>query len=239
MAEKEEYSPMMQKYLETKEKYKDCILFYRLGDFYEMFFEDAITASRELEITLTGKVCGTEERAPMAGVPHHAAETYAARLIEKGYKVAICEQLSDPKTTKGIVERGVVRILTPGTIVESNLLEEKTYTLGSELPLDIVVEIDRMEEETVDYRVVFSNSEEDMYDIEAMVVHNYYNEDLFPTIGLFDEKQELLKDSEDTIELKDTIKTKKNLSAIDLELKIYIKYKDKDGEKKEIYYKTT
>ena len=125
MAEKEEYSPMMQKYLETKEKYKDCILFYRLGDFYEMFFEDAITASRELEITLTGKVCGTEERAPMAGVPHHAAETYAARLIEKGYKVAICEQLQDPKETKGIVERGVVRILTPGTIVESNLLEEK------------------------------------------------------------------------------------------------------------------
>ena len=125
MAEKAEYSPMMQKYLETKEKYKDCILFYRLGDFYEMFFEDAITASRELEITLTGKVCGTEERAPMAGVPHHAAENYAARLIEKGYKVAICEQLQDPKETKGIVERGVVRILTPGTIVESNLLEEK------------------------------------------------------------------------------------------------------------------
>ena len=125
MPEKSEYSPMMQKYLETKEKYKDCILFYRLGDFYEMFFEDAITASRELEITLTGKVCGTEERAPMAGVPHHAAENYAARLIEKGYKVAICEQLQDPKETKGIVERGVVRILTPGTIVESNLLEEK------------------------------------------------------------------------------------------------------------------
>ena len=125
MAEKSEYSPMMQKYLETKEKYKDCILFYRLGDFYEMFFEDAITASRELEITLTGKVCGTEERAPMAGVPHHAAENYAAKLIEKGYKVAICEQLQDPKETKGIVERGVVRILTPGTIVESNLLEEK------------------------------------------------------------------------------------------------------------------
>ena len=125
MAEKEEYSPMMQKYLETKEKYKDCILFYRLGDFYEMFFDDAIIASRELEITLTGKVCGTEERAPMAGVPHHAAENYAARLIEKGYKVAICEQLQDPKETKGIVERGVVRILTPGTIVESNLLEEK------------------------------------------------------------------------------------------------------------------
>ncbi len=120
-----EYSPMMQKYLETKEKYKDCILFYRLGDFYEMFFDDAITASRELEITLTGKDCGQAERAPMAGVPHHAAEIYAAKLIEKGYKVAICEQLEDPKTAKGIVERGVIRILTPGTIVESNLLEEK------------------------------------------------------------------------------------------------------------------
>ena len=118
-------SPMMQRYLETKEKYKDCILFYRLGDFYEMFFDDAITASRELEITLTGKDCGQAERAPMAGIPHHAAESYAAKLIEKGYKVAICEQLEDPKTAKGIVERGVIRILTPGTIVESNLLEEK------------------------------------------------------------------------------------------------------------------
>jgi len=120
-----EYSPMMQRYLETKEKYKDCILFYRLGDFYEMFFEDAITVSRELEITLTGKDCGQAERAPMAGVPHHAADNYAARLIAKGYKVAICEQLSDPKTTKGIVERGVIRVLTPGTLVESNMLEER------------------------------------------------------------------------------------------------------------------
>ena len=120
-----EYSPMMQKYLETKEKYKDCILFYRLGDFYEMFFDDAITVSRELEITLTGKDCGQAERAPMAGVPHHAADNYAAKLIAKGYKVAICEQLSDPKTTKGIVERGVIRVLTPGTLVESNMLEER------------------------------------------------------------------------------------------------------------------
>lgn len=97
---------MMQKYLETKEQYKDCILFYRLGDFYEMFFDDAITASRELELTLTGKDCGQEERAPMCGIPHHAAETYIARLIAKGYKVAICEQLQDPKEAKGIVDRG-------------------------------------------------------------------------------------------------------------------------------------
>ena len=120
-----EFSPMMQRYLETKEEYKDCILFYRLGDFYEMFFEDAITASRELELTLTGKDCGQEERAPMCGIPHHAAEFYVSRLINKGYKVAICEQLEDPKTTKGIVKRGVIRVVTPGTLVESNMLEER------------------------------------------------------------------------------------------------------------------
>ena len=120
-----EYSPMMQRYLETKEEYKDCILFYRLGDFYEMFFDDAITASRELELTLTGKDCGQAERAPMCGIPHHAAEMYISRLIAKGYKVAICEQLEDPKKAKGIVKRGVIRVVTPGTIVESNMLEER------------------------------------------------------------------------------------------------------------------
>ena len=120
-----EYSPMMQHYLQTKEEYKDCILFYRLGDFYEMFFDDAITTSRELELTLTGKECGQEERAPMCGVPYHAAETYIARLIEKGYKVAICEQLEDAKQAKGIVKRDVIRVVTPGTVMESNLLEEK------------------------------------------------------------------------------------------------------------------
>lgn len=120
-----EYSPMMQRYLETKEEYKDCILFYRLGDFYEMFFDDAILVAKELEITLTGKDCGQEERAPMAGVPHHAAEMYIAKLVNKGYKVAICEQLEDPKNTKGIVKRGVIRVVTPGTVVESNMLEER------------------------------------------------------------------------------------------------------------------
>ena len=120
-----EYSPMMQKYFETKKQYEDCIVFYRLGDFYEMFFDDAITASRELEITLTGRDCGQEKRAPMCGVPHHAAESYIAKLIAKGYKVAICEQLTDPKTTKGMVERDVIRVVTPGTIVESNMLEER------------------------------------------------------------------------------------------------------------------
>ena len=120
-----EFSPMMQHYLKTKEEYSDCILFYRLGDFYEMFFDDAITVSRELEITLTGKDCGQAERAPMAGIPFHAAEGYIARLISKGYKVAICEQMEDPKEAKVIVKREVIRVVTPGTVIESNLLEEK------------------------------------------------------------------------------------------------------------------
>ena len=121
----EEFSPMMQEYLKTKEQYKDSILFYRLGDFYEMFFDDAIRASKELELTLTGKQCGQEERAPMCGIPFHAADTYIAKLIEKGYKVAICEQLEDPKQAKGIVKRGVIRVVTPGTLMEANLLDEK------------------------------------------------------------------------------------------------------------------
>ena len=111
-------SPMMQQYLRIKEQYKDAILFFRLGDFYEMFFDDAILVSRELELTLTGKDCGLSERAPMCGVPFHAVDTYLARLIEKGYKVAICEQMSDPATTKGLVEREVIRVVTPGTVIE-------------------------------------------------------------------------------------------------------------------------
>ena len=119
-----ELSPMMQKYLETKEEYKDCILFYRLGDFYEMFFDDAITASRELELTLTGKQCGLDERAPMCGVPFHAVEGYLNRLISKGYKVAICEQVEDPKLAKGLVKREVTRIVTPGTNLDMQSLEE-------------------------------------------------------------------------------------------------------------------
>ena len=120
-----EYSPMMQHYLDTKKQYSDCVLFYRLGDFYEMFYEDAENVSRELELTLTGKDCGQEKRAPMSGIPYHAAEGYIAKLIEKGYKVAICEQVEDPKSAKGIVKREVVRVVTPGTVIESNLLEEK------------------------------------------------------------------------------------------------------------------
>lgn len=115
---------MMQKYLETKEQYKDCILFYRLGDFYEMFFDDAIKASKELELTLTGKSCGLEERAPMCGVPYHAVEGYLSKLVSRGYKVAICEQVEDPKLAKGLVKREVVRIVTPGTNLNTQTLEE-------------------------------------------------------------------------------------------------------------------
>ena len=119
-----EFTPMMQKYLETKKEYADCILFYRLGDFYEMFFDDALTASKELEITLTGKDCGQEERAPMCGIPYHAVEGYLNKLISKGYKVAICEQVEDPKLAKGLVKREVVRIVTPGTNMDMQALDE-------------------------------------------------------------------------------------------------------------------
>lgn len=119
-----EYTPMMQHYLKTHEEYKDCILFYRLGDFYEMFFDDAKVVSKELELTLTGKNCGAEERAPMCGIPYHAAETYLTRLVKKGYKVAICEQVEDPKLAKGMVKREVTRVVTPGTTLNAQALDE-------------------------------------------------------------------------------------------------------------------
>ena len=118
------YTPMMLQYFEVKEQYKDHILFYRLGDFYEMFFDDAKTASRELELTLTGRDCGMEERAPMCGVPYHSAENYIAKLVSRGYKVALCEQVEDPATAKGIVKRDVVRIITPGTVTAGSLLTD-------------------------------------------------------------------------------------------------------------------
>ncbi len=119
-----DFSPMMKQYFEMKEKYPNTILFFRLGDFYEMFFNDAKTVSQELELTLTGRECGQEERAPMCGVPFHSAESYIARLVEKGYKVAICEQLEDPKLVKGLVKRDIVRVITPGTVLENSMLDE-------------------------------------------------------------------------------------------------------------------
>lgn len=118
-----EYTPMMKEYLKTKEEYKDCILFYRLGDFYELFFDDAKIGAKELDLTLTGKSCGMDERAPMCGVPHHAVDSYLTKLVQKGYKVAVCEQLEDPKLAKGIVKRGVIRVVTPGTNTDLNALD--------------------------------------------------------------------------------------------------------------------
>ena len=123
--DRKKLTPMMKQYIETKDKYKDCILFYRLGDFYEMFFEDAIVASKVLEIALTGKACGLDERAPMCGVPFHSANSYISKLVENGFKVAIGEQLEDPAKAKGIVKRDVIRVITPGTVLEGSLLENK------------------------------------------------------------------------------------------------------------------
>ena len=122
-----ELSPMMKQYFETKKKYPDTILMFRLGDFYEMFFDDAVTASRELELVLTGRACGQGERAPMCGVPFHSADSYMARLVAKGYKVAICEQMEDPALAKGLVKREVVRVLTPGTVIENSMLSERVF----------------------------------------------------------------------------------------------------------------
>ncbi|MBD5467166.1 MAG: DNA mismatch repair protein MutS [Lachnospiraceae bacterium] len=147
-----EITPMMQHYLDTKEQNKDCILFYRLGDFYEMFFEDAKTVSRELELTLTGKACGLEERAPMCGVPFHAAETYINRLVTKGYKVAICEQVEDPKLAKGMVKREVVRIVTPGTNVDNQFIDEgKNNYLMAVVYLENQIGISIVDVSTGDY----------------------------------------------------------------------------------------
>ena len=125
-------SPMMQHYMETKKEYPDCILFYRLGDFYEMFFDDALAASKALEITLTGKECGLKERAPMCGVPYHAVDSYLYRLVQKGFKVAIAEQMEDPKQAKGLVKREVIRVVTPGTITSAQALDEtkNNYLMG-------------------------------------------------------------------------------------------------------------
>lgn len=119
-----ELSPMMKQYLRIKSQNEDSILFFRVGDFYEMFFDDAKKASDELDLTLTGKDCGMGERAPMCGVPYHSCESYIARLVQKGYKVAICEQTEDPKTAKKLVDRDIIRVITPGTVIEDMMLEE-------------------------------------------------------------------------------------------------------------------
>ena len=127
----QKFTPMMQQYLQIKKDYTDVIVFFRLGDFYEMFFDDAVVASRELEIQLTGKDCGQKTRVPMCGIPFHAYEVYATKLVEKGYKIAIVEQVEDAKATKGIVKRDVVKILTPGTCVLGNLENKENNYIAS------------------------------------------------------------------------------------------------------------
>ena len=158
-------SPMMTHYLETKKQYPDCILFYRLGDFYEMFFEDAQTVSKELELTLTGKDCGLEERAPMCGVPYHAVEGYLSRLVQKGYKVAIAEQMEDPKQAKGLVKREVIRVVTPGTLTNSQVLEESknNYLMGI-VYIDGVFGVSTVDVSTGDYLVTEVRNERSLVD---------------------------------------------------------------------------
>ncbi len=158
-------SPMMQHYMETKKEYPDCILFYRLGDFYEMFFDDALTVSKELEITLTGKDCGLSERAPMCGVPFHAVDSYLYRLVQKGYKVAIAEQMEDPKQAKGLVKREVIRVVTPGTITSSQVLDEtkNNYLMGI-VYMDGIYGISTADISTGDFMVTEVDSDRELFD---------------------------------------------------------------------------
>ena len=158
-------SPMMQHYMETKKEYPDCILFYRLGDFYEMFFDDALTVSKELEITLTGKDCGLSERAPMCGVPFHAVDSYLYRLVQKGYKVAIAEQMEDPKQAKGLVKREVIRVVTPGTITSSQVLDEtkNNYLMGI-VYMDGIYGISTADISTGDFMVTEVDSDRELFE---------------------------------------------------------------------------
>ena len=161
----EKVTPMMRQYLETKKEYSDCILFYRLGDFYEMFFEDAEVVSRELELTLTGKSCGLEERAPMCGVPYHAVDSYLTRLVSRGYKVAVCEQVEDPRLAKGLVKREVVRIVTPGTNLDTCALDEsKNNYIMSIVYVDSRYGISAADVTTGDYFVTEVDSERKLLD---------------------------------------------------------------------------
>lgn len=165
MAKTQQLSPMMQQYMETKKEYPDCILFYRLGDFYEMFFEDALTASKALDITLTGRDCGLEERAPMCGVPYHAVDSYLYKLVQQGYKVAIAEQMEDPVLAKGLVKREVIRVVTPGTITSSQALDEtkNNYLMGI-VYLDGVYGIAASDISTGDFVVTEVDSDRELFD---------------------------------------------------------------------------
>ena len=165
-------SPMMQQYLATKEQYKDCILFYRLGDFYEMFFDDAVKASKALDLVLTGRASGDNERAPMCGVPYHAAETYIARLIEKGFKVAIAEQMVDPAECKGIVPREVIRVVTPGTLTSSSMLQEKENNYLLSVYYDSGIDVSWCDISTGEFCASFfggDNAEEQLFELIARI----------------------------------------------------------------------
>ena len=165
MIDLSQLSPMMQHYMETKKEYPDCVLFYRLGDFYEMFFDDALTVSKELEITLTGKDCGLTERAPMCGVPFHALDSYLYRLVQKGYKVAIAEQMEDPRQAKGLVKREVIRVVTPGTITSSQVLDEtkNNYLMGI-VYMDGIYGISTADISTGDFMVTEVDSDRELFD---------------------------------------------------------------------------
>ena len=165
MIDLSQLSPVMQHYMETKKEYPDCVLFYRLGDFYEMFFDDALTVSKELEITLTGKDCGLSERAPMCGVPFHALDSYLYRLVQKGYKVAIAEQMEDPRQAKGLVKREVIRVVTPGTITSSQVLDEtkNNYLMGI-VYMDGIYGISTADISTGDFMVTEVDSDRELFD---------------------------------------------------------------------------
>ena len=161
----EELTPLMRQYMTIKEKHKDCILFYRLGDFYEMFFEDAKICSKELEITLTGKSIGKDEKAPMCGVPYHAVDGYLSKLIERGYRVAICEQVEDAKAAKGLVKREVVRIVSPGTNLNTQVMDEtKNNYLMSIVHTINILGVSIVDVTTGDYYVTEVNSERKLLD---------------------------------------------------------------------------
>ena len=160
--DKNKLSPMMRQYVDIKEENSDVILFFRLGDFYEMFFEDAYTASRELELTLTGKSAGLEERIPMCGVPHHAVNFYLEKLIDKGYKVAICEQIEDPKEAKGVVKREVLQIVSKGTLMNSEFLDEKSNNyIGNIIDLNYCYIISYADISTGEFNVTITDYNKD------------------------------------------------------------------------------
>ena len=199
-------SPMMREYLKTKSEYEGIILFYRLGDFYEMFFDDAITASHELELTLTGKQCGLSERVPMCGVPHHAVNIYLEKLIEKGYKVAICEQMEDPKTAKGIVKREVIQIVSAGTITSTEIVNEKDFNYIASL---------------TDYNTTYVLTYADLLSGKVYTTYIEHNEDkLISHLVNLNIKELVLRDNFD-IEITHKLKNQYN---------IYISYYNDDKE---------